>query len=83
MQDRVTITSRGIITIPTRMRKAFGLKTNDQLIIEQTQEGLLLRPTVNLPIEHYTEQRIAEFTRDDKAIANLLDKHDKRSKKRR
>ena len=79
MQERVTLSPRGVITIPTRMRDAFGLKPNDQLIIEDTPQGLLLRPAVSLPIELYTEQRIAEFTRDDAAIAKLL----KRQKSRR
>ena len=74
MQQRVTINSRGVVTIPAQMREAFGLKANDQLIIEETPEGLLLRPAVSLPIELYTEQRIAEFTRDDAAVAKLLDR---------
>ena len=68
------MSQRGVITIPTRMREAFGLKANDQLIIEDTPEGLLLRPAVSLPIEMYTEERVAEFTRDDNAIAKLLDR---------
>jgi AbrB family looped-hinge helix DNA binding protein len=74
MDERVTLSARGVITIPTRLRKALGLKPNDQLIIEETAEGLLLRPTVNLPIERYTEQRIAEFSRDDEAVTKLLDR---------
>jgi len=74
MQERVTISQRGVITIPARMREAYGLKANDHLIIEETPEGLLLRPAVSLPIELYTEERIAEFTRDDDAIAKLLDR---------
>jgi hypothetical protein len=55
------------------MREALGLKGNDRLIIEDTPEGLLLRPAVSVPIEIYSEERIAEFTRDDAAIARLLD----------
>ena len=43
------------------MRESFGLKANDQLIIEDTPEGLLLRPAVSLPIEMYTEERVAEI----------------------
>lgn len=74
MQERVTISQRGVITIPIRMREAFGLKANDQLIIEDTPKGLLLRPTVSVPVEMYTEERIAEFIRDDNAIAKLLDR---------
>ena len=63
---------RGVITIPARMRESFGLKANDELIIETTQQGLLLRPAVTVPIEIYTEQRIAEFAKDEDALGNLL-----------
>ena len=73
MQDTVTLNARGVITIPAHMREALGLKGNDRLIIEDTPEGLLLRPAVSVPIEIYSEERIAEFTRDDAAIARLLD----------
>jgi len=72
MQNRITINNRGTITIPVRMREAFGLKADDELIIEDTEAGLLLRPSVAVPIEMYTEQRIAEFTQDDDAIADVL-----------
>jgi AbrB family looped-hinge helix DNA binding protein len=74
MQERVTISPRGVITIPSRMREAFGLKANDQLIIENTPEGLLLRPTISIPLELYTDERVAEFTRDEEAVAKLLDR---------
>ena len=73
MQSRITINSRGTITIPARMREAFGLKADDELIIEDTGAGLLLRPSVAVPIEMYTDERIDEFARDDDAIAGLLD----------
>ena len=76
MQDRVTMSSSGVITIPNRMREASGLKADDQLIIEDTPQGLLIRPAVSEPIELYTDERIAEFTRDDPAIAALLDRPD-------
>ena len=74
MQSKVTLNRRGNITIPARMREAFGLKPDDELIIEDTEQGLLLRPAVAVPIEFYTDDRIAEFERDDAAIAEKLDR---------
>lgn len=64
----VTITSRGVITLPARLRRALGLRAEDQLIAEVTPEGLLLRPAVTLPIEIYTADREREF---DLAEADL------------
>lgn len=72
MADKVTINDRGVITIPARLREAFGLKPNDELIVEPVVEGILLRPSVSVPIEIYTEERIAEFASDDEAIRGLL-----------
>jgi antitoxin PrlF len=72
MKACVTISQHGVITIPARLRDAVGLKPEDELIIEATPEGLLIRPAVSVPIELYTDERIAEFTRDDKAITRTL-----------
>jgi AbrB family looped-hinge helix DNA binding protein len=72
MKERVTINDRGVVTIPAALRRAFGLKAGEELIAEDTPEGILLRPAVSVPIEIYTEERIAEFMRDDVAIEDLL-----------
>jgi AbrB family looped-hinge helix DNA binding protein len=74
MQDRVTIGRRGAITIPARLREAYGLKPNDELIIEPSDGGLLLRPVTGEPVEIYTEERIAEFASDEDVVGGLLPK---------
>ncbi len=65
---------RGTITIPAPMRKTFGLKGSDRLIIEDTEQGLLLRPSISVPLEIYTEERIQEFNSDEQVIADILPK---------
>jgi AbrB family looped-hinge helix DNA binding protein len=68
MKATLTVTSRGVVTLPARLREALGLKADDQLIAETTPEGLLLRPAVTLPVEIYSGKRVAEF---DAAEADL------------
>jgi antitoxin PrlF len=68
MKATLTVSSRGVVTLPAKLRQALGLKADDQLIAETTPEGLLLRPAVTLPVELYTEKRIREF---DEAEAEL------------
>lgn len=68
MKTIVTITGRGVVTLPARLREALGLETDDQLIAETVPEGLLLRPAVTLPVEVYTPEREREF---DSAEAEL------------
>ncbi len=72
MIERVTINSRGVITIPAKLREAFGLKPNDELILETVDQGILLRPSVSVPVELYSEERITEFTTDEEALGKLL-----------
>ena len=67
MQTQVTINSRGVVTLPAKIRKAMGFQPNDQLIAETTSQGLLLRPTVTLPLEMYTSERVQEFDAADLA----------------
>jgi AbrB family looped-hinge helix DNA binding protein len=68
MKTTLTLTSRGVVTLPAKLRRALGLRADDQLIAETTPDGLLLRPAVTLPVEIYSERRIREF---DEAEAEL------------
>jgi len=74
MRRKVTINARGVITIPAAFRQAFGLEPHDELILEDTEHGILLRPAVSVPIEIYTEDRVAEFSSDEEAIGERLGK---------
>lgn len=73
MKATVTITSRGVVTLPAKLRQALGLKADDQLIAETTPEGLLLRPAVTLPLELYGPEREREFDAAEAELAGWLD----------
>lgn len=72
MKATLTITARGVITLPAKLRKALGLSADDQLIAETTPEGLLLRPAVTLPIELYSDERLREFEEAEAELAAVL-----------
>lgn len=72
MKANVTITSRGVITLPAKLRQALGLKAEDHLIAETTPQGLLLRPAVTLPVEMYTPERVREFDLAEQELATYL-----------
>ena len=72
MKATLTLTSRGVVTLPAKLRRALGLRPDDQLIAETTPEGLLLRPAVTLPIEIYSEKRIREFDAAEADLAKVL-----------
>jgi AbrB family looped-hinge helix DNA binding protein len=73
MKAALTITSRSVVTLPTKLRRALGLKAEDQLIAETTPEGILLRPAVTLPLEVYTQEREGEFDEAEAELAALLE----------
>lgn len=72
MKVIVTITSRGVVTLPSKLRRALGLQADDQLIAETTPDGLLLRPAVTLPVELYTPEREREFDEAEAELAALF-----------
>jgi antitoxin PrlF len=72
MKATVTITSRGVVTLPSKLRQALGLKADDQLIAETTPEGLLLRPAITLPVEMYSPAREREFDESEAELEQVL-----------
>ena len=72
MHATLTINSRGVVTLPAKLRQAMGLKADDQLIAETTPQGLLLRPAVTLPLELYTPERLQEFDESEAELAAVL-----------
>jgi AbrB family looped-hinge helix DNA binding protein len=55
------IGKRGTFVIPAKLRRRFGLSEGTTVIAEETEEGILLRPAVTVPIESYSSERRAEF----------------------
>ena len=78
MSEKVKIGKRGVITLPSKLRKKYGLEESDDILVEETAEGLLLRPMVSMPIEIYTEERIAEVLEDEEELGKILDRIDAR-----
>ena len=44
----VTLSSKGQIVIPAKVRKKFSLKEGDSLLISEEKDGIRLQPLVNL-----------------------------------
>ena len=72
MKATLTVTSRGVVTLPAKLRNALGIKADDHIIAEATPEGILLRPAVMLPIEMYSPERIREIDKAEAELASVL-----------
>ena len=65
------IGKRGTFVIPARLRRIFGIQEGSEVIVEETAEGILIRPAVTVPLEMYDSERKAEFL-----LSNAVDAED-------
>ena len=62
---------RGVVVVPARLRKKFGIEEGSLVIAEEREDGVLIRPAVALPVEIYTPARRAQFL-----LSNAVDHED-------
>ena len=65
MTKVISINERGTLTLPKELRRRIGLAGSGQVVAEETAEGILIRGGATFPVEIYTDQRIAEFVRNN------------------
>ena len=51
----------GTLVIPAKLRRRFGLKEGGMVVLEETEDGISIRPAVAVPVEMYSASRKAEF----------------------
>ena len=71
MSEVTRVGKRGTIVIPAPLRKRYGLEEGREVLVEETSEGLLLRPAATLPVEVYSKERRASFL-----LENTIDGQD-------
>jgi len=64
---------RGAIVVPAKLRKRFGIEEGSIVIAEETEDGILIRPAMLIPVERYTPERKAELL-----LSNAVDHADYR-----
>jgi AbrB family looped-hinge helix DNA binding protein len=64
---------RGAIVVPAKLRRRFGIEEGSMIVAEETEDGILIRPAVVIPVERYTPARKAEFL-----LSNAIDDADYR-----
>ena len=52
---------RGTVVLPARVRRKYALEEGALLIVEEREEGVMLRPAAAYPVEMYPPARVAEF----------------------
>ncbi|HXP11512.1 MAG TPA: AbrB/MazE/SpoVT family DNA-binding domain-containing protein [Acidobacteriaceae bacterium] len=69
----ITMGKRGTLVIPSKIRKRYRLDEGSPMLIEEREDGILMRPAVTTPVEVeiYTPERLAEFF-----LNNSMDEED-------
>ena len=74
LQEIVKIQSRGVFTIPKKVRKNLGL-ADDSLVKVTIEKGRLVLEPIRIlpfPVRSYTEEDIADFIKLDKEESKAL-----------
>lgn len=56
---------RGQITIPKELRKRLGIRPKTPVAMEITPQGLLIHPTVTVPVRSFSDDFIEEIAAAD------------------
>lgn len=76
--DLVKLGKKGQLTIPKAILKQAGIAEDAPLLIAADPDGsIVLRQAAVYPIELYTDERIAEFERENVIPAQLVARVDK------
>lgn len=51
----------GTLVIPAKLRRRFALQEGGMVVLEETEDGISIRPAVAVPVEMYSARRKAEF----------------------
>ncbi len=62
---------RGTVVIPAALRRRFGIEEGTLVVAEATDEGILIRPAVAVPVEVYSPERKARLL-----LENAIDPED-------
>ncbi|CAA9481890.1 MAG: hypothetical protein AVDCRST_MAG25-2821 [uncultured Rubrobacteraceae bacterium] len=52
---------RGAVVIPAPLRRRFGIEEGTLVVAEATEEGVLIRPAIAVPVEVYSPERKARL----------------------
>ena len=66
MNETVIVSSRGQVILPAGLRKRFGIKSGDLLILEDRGNEIFLRPAIVPEVQCYSNEQIAEWDAADR-----------------
>ncbi len=65
MQENLIVSGRGQITLPAALRKRFGIRPGDVVIMEDRDGEIVLKPAAVLEIDIYSDEQIERWDKED------------------
>lgn len=66
MQENLVVSARGQITLPAALRKRFGIRPGDVVIMQDRDGEIVLKPAAVLEIDTYTDEQIGQWDEQDR-----------------
>jgi antitoxin PrlF len=65
MKANLIVSARGQLTLPSEIRKKYGIDEGSILVAEDRDGEIVLKPAAVLEVEFYSDQQISDWIRND------------------
>ena len=72
MRNTIQVNRKGVLTLPKELREKLGIEEGGVVMVEESPQGIYLRPAVAYPVEIYTDERVAEFDQEEAELGRHL-----------
>ena len=66
MKTNLIVSSRGQLTLPSEMRKKYGIDEGSVLVAEDRNGEIILKPASVMEVDYYSDQQIEEWASADR-----------------
>jgi antitoxin PrlF len=65
MKTNLIVSSRGQLTLPSEIRKKYGIDEGSVLVAEDRNGEIILKPATVMEVEYYTDAQVTEWAAAD------------------
>ncbi|MEL6440263.1 MAG: AbrB/MazE/SpoVT family DNA-binding domain-containing protein [Cyanobacteria bacterium J06621_8] len=65
MSRIISLNEQGAIALPQDLIEKYGLEAGGQIVVEESETGLILRIGAKFPVEIYSNDRVEEFRQEN------------------
>lgn len=66
MKNTLIVSSRGQLTLPSEIRKKYGIEEGSILVAEDRNGEIVLKPAAVMEIEYYSDRQVQEWVAEDR-----------------